>query len=166
MNKVMGASLSLLLVAAASLVLFSIKRIPEGQAYTIHRFGRYRRTLDSGVHWVMPLIERVAQRISLTGRALQLAPRTITTGGVARTVCGSVWFQVLDPARAEAELDHVDDVVLGEVTEAMERLGALGHVPISGLDATLKKESNQVLRSHGVVVTRCQLAVDQVADAA
>ena len=47
---------------AACLAILSLKRIPEGQAYTIYRFGRYRRTLDSGLHWIVPLIERVAHR--------------------------------------------------------------------------------------------------------
>jgi regulator of protease activity HflC (stomatin/prohibitin superfamily) len=162
----MGASIPLLLTAASCLVLLSIKRIPEGQAYTVHRFGRYRRTLDSGVHWIMPLVERVAARINLTGRALQLAPRDLTICGMPCSIRGSVWFQVLDPARADAELDHVDDVVLREVLAAMDRLCEKGHAPANGVDPALKHEANLELRSHGIVVTRCQLLVETLADAA
>ena len=42
---------------AATLAVLSLKRVPEGQAYTIHRFGHYRRTLDAG------LIDEVAARV-------------------------------------------------------------------------------------------------------
>ena len=42
----MNATITLL-ISAACLAVLSLKRIPEGQAYTIYRFGRYRRTLDA-----------------------------------------------------------------------------------------------------------------------
>ena len=162
----MNASLSLLLIAAACLVLFSIKRIPEGQAYTIHRFGRYRRTLDAGVHWIMPLIERVGGRIALTGRALELAPMPIVTEGENCKVRGSVWFQVLDPARADADMEHLEDVVLAELLSALDRISERQQMPASALPQALKQEANGTLKSHGIVVTRCQLQLDALPQAA
>lgn len=162
----MNASLSLLLISAACLVLFSIKRIPEGQAYTIHRFGRYRRTLDAGVHWIMPLIERVGGRISLTGRALDLAPMPVTAEGVDRTVRGSVWFQVLDPTRADADLEHLEDVVLADLLDAMSRISEREFVQAATLPQALKQEANTTLKAHGIVVTRCQLQFEPLREAA
>ena len=153
-------SLSLLLVAAASLVLLSLKRIPEGQAYTVYRFGRYRRTLGSGLHWIVPLIERVAHRISLTGRALRVEPQALGPEGGPLRVKGTVWYQVLDPARADSEFDHLDEVVLGEVRNAMRRLADSESIHGKSLNAALKDETNEELRVHGVVVTRFKLSAD------
>ena len=50
----MTPTVSVLMIAAATLAVLSLKRVPEGQAYTIHRFGHYRRTLDAGLHWILP----------------------------------------------------------------------------------------------------------------
>lgn len=156
----MGMSLSLLLIAAACLVLFSLKRIPEGQAFTVHRFGRYCRTLGSGVHWIVPLVERVAHRVSLTGRALKIEPHALGPEGGAMKVRGTVWYQVLDPERVDPEFDHLDDVVLGEVRGAMRRLADNEAVPGASLNDALKRETNGELRGHGVVVTRFKLQLD------
>jgi regulator of protease activity HflC (stomatin/prohibitin superfamily) len=153
-------SLSLLLIAAACLVLFSLKRIPEGQAFTVHRFGRYVRTLDSGMHWIVPLVERVAHRVSLTGRALKIEPQALGAAGGAMKVRGTVWYQVLDPARVDAEFEHLDDVVLDEVRGALRRLADEQAVPGSSLNEALKQEANGGLDGHGVFITRFKLQLD------
>lgn len=156
----MGMSLSLLLIAAACLVVVSLKRIPEGQAYTVHRFGRYCRTLESGVHWILPLIERVAHRISLTGRALKIEPQALGAEGGPMKVRGTVWYQILDPARVDAEFDHLDDVVLSEVRGALRRIAEDDAIPGGSLNEALKLEANGELREHGVFVTRFKLQLD------
>ncbi|HVF35932.1 MAG TPA: SPFH domain-containing protein [Candidatus Saccharimonadia bacterium] len=155
----MGTSLSLL-IAAGCLVLFSLKRIPDGQAYTVHRFGRYCRTLPSGVHWILPLVERIAHRVSLTGRALRIEPRALSGIGVHAGVRGTVWYQVLDPERVDREFEHLDDVVLGEVCSALRRLGDSETPMGSSLNDALKHEANGELREHGVVITRFKLQTD------
>src|SRR5688572_22554270 len=107
----MNTSITFSLLVAASAVLLSIKRIPQGQAFTVYRFGRYQRTLDAGLHWTVPLIERIAHRVSLTGRALTLAPQYIAGAHDVAAVQGAVYFQVLDARTVEPEVDHLDDVV-------------------------------------------------------
>ena len=158
----MNVQLSLILLAAASAVLLSLKRIPQGQAFTVYRFGRYRRTLDSGIHWIVPLIERIAHRVSLTGRALTLSPQYIAGGRDIATVHGAVFFQVLDAHTAEPEVDHLDDVVLGETMEALRRLVPHGEqLSAAELNGALKRDLNRELRSHGLTVTRCQFTVQR-----
>ncbi len=158
----MGMSVSLLLVAATSLVLFfSLKRIPEGQAYTVHRFGRYVRTLESGLHWIVPVIERIAHRVSLTGRALKLEPQTLgESGGGGLRVRATIWYQVLDPARIDAEFDHLDELVIGESIRALKRIGDGEAIIGSSLNAAFKNEANAELASHGVMITRFKLHAD------
>lgn len=150
-----------LLISAACLLLVSLKRIPEGQAYTIYRFGRYRRTLDAGLHWIVPLVERVAHRVSLTGRALQIVPQPYAGTDATATARGTVWFQVLDAARADPDFEHLDEVVLEDVLGAFKRVAERDALPPSEFNVQLKREANQTLRAHGVVVTRCQLGFDR-----
>jgi regulator of protease activity HflC (stomatin/prohibitin superfamily) len=44
----------LVLVATAVLVLACVRRIPEGHAYTLRRFGGQMRTVGAGIHVVLP----------------------------------------------------------------------------------------------------------------
>lgn len=158
----MNLQLSLILLAAASAALLSLKRIPQGQAFTVHRFGRYRRTLDSGFHWIVPVIERIAHRVSLTGRALTLAPQFIAGGRDIATVHGNVYFQVLDAHTVEPEVDHLDDVVLGATMDGLRRIVPHGEqLTPHEFNAALKRDLNRELRSHGLTVTRCQFTVQR-----
>ena len=156
----MGTSVSMLLLTATCLVLVSLKRIPEGQAYTVHRFGRYCRTLSSGLHWVFPLVERVAHRVSLTGRALRIEPQTLGPAGGSLRVRATVWYQVLDPARCDSEFDHLDELVVRESLKALRRIGDGDVIQGSSLNAAFKNEANAELQSHGVVIARFKLHAD------
>jgi len=75
-----------LLTAFAVLAFLSVRRIPEGHAYTIHRFGRPVRTLSAGIHVVLPLIEKIAHKIRLFGNVVEFK-RDDEAGGL-------VYFQV------------------------------------------------------------------------
>lgn len=148
----------LLLSIASGLVILglSLKRVPEGQAYTVHRFGAYRRTLQPGLRWIVPLFESIAHRVRTTGHELRLAPQPIA-GGDTR-VSGAVFFQVLDPARADDDADHLEEVVLTAMHEAMSDVPAEAAAD-DRLNRELKDRANRALRSHGLAVVRCQLRV-------
>ena len=46
------------------LAIASIRIVPQTQAYIIERMGKYNRTLSTGLHFVIPFIERVAVDVS------------------------------------------------------------------------------------------------------
>jgi regulator of protease activity HflC (stomatin/prohibitin superfamily) len=154
----MNASLLWILLASAALAVLSLKRVPEGHAYTVHRFGAYRRTLGAGLHWILPLVDRIAHRVSLNGRSLTLAPRLVAElAPQAPPLQGRIYFQVLDAARADPEADHLDDVVLETFTRALRERPALLEQPAAEVNAQLKPLLNAELKLHGVAVIRCQL---------
>ncbi len=153
----MNTLLIVLLLLCALAALLSMTRVPEGQAYTVYRFGAYRRTLGAGLHWILPMIERVAHRISLTGRALSVARRRVALRGLdAQELQGRVYFQVLDVKRADAEFDHLDELVLDAV-EAQLAPAADVSDSVAAFNQALKIALNTQLREHGIVITRCQL---------
>ncbi|MCK9538871.1 hypothetical protein [Dokdonella sp.] len=84
----------LLTLVATLLVLAvaSIRRIPEGQVYALRRLGGHTRLLGAGTHFTLPLIERVAHKISLGGSQI-----TVESADAARRA--TIYFQVIDPAR-------------------------------------------------------------------
>src|SRR5664279_5426357 len=91
----------------AMLLLFaaSVRRIPEGHAYTLRRMDGHLRTLGAGMHFVLPLIERVAHKIRLLGNVVEIDP--IAVPGQKATLSGQVFYQVLDARRADMIIDEV-----------------------------------------------------------
>lgn len=140
------------LVAIAVLVFASIRRIPEGQVYTLRRVGGHTRVMHSGMHFMLPLVERVAHKISLTGSNVPV------DGLVAadQQYRGIVYFQVLDPARADRVIDGIDDL-LQERTRSLFADAALPESS-DGRRQWLKQSLNSDVRDRGLLVTRVDLA--------
>ncbi|MEO7064267.1 MAG: hypothetical protein ABI082_10920 [Dokdonella sp.] len=140
------------LCALALLVVASLRRIPEGHVYTFRRMGGHVRVVGSGTHWVMPLVERVAHKISLAGAVVAVDGLTIE-GRAHRVV---VYFQVLDPERAE--------IVIGDVEErfraAVRALCSASALPATadGRRQWLKRSLNEEWRERGLLIARVDLA--------
>ena len=140
------------LVAIAVLVFASIRRIPEGQVYTLRRVGGHTRVMHSGMHFMLPLVERVAHKISLTGSNVPVDGLMAAD----RQYRGIVYFQVLDPARADRVIDGID----GLLQERTRSLFADAALPESsdGRRQWLKQSLNSDIRDRGLLVTRVDLA--------
>jgi regulator of protease activity HflC (stomatin/prohibitin superfamily) len=145
--------LVLLLLCASAALFASVKRIPEGHAYTLRRVDGQVRTLGAGTHLVLPVIERVAHKIRLLGNVVDVGE--VAAPGQKATLHGQVFYQVLDASRAEKIIDEVG-------LRMRERLPEL-IASAPGQDAAtrnlhLKTELNRSLRERGLLVTRVQLA--------
>jgi regulator of protease activity HflC (stomatin/prohibitin superfamily) len=140
------------LAAIAALAFASIRRIPEGQVYTLRRVGGHTRVMHSGMHFMLPLLERVAHKISLTGANVPV------DGLVAsdQQYRGVVYFQVLDPERADRVIDTVD----GLLQSRTRSLFADASLPESGDGRRqwLKQSLNSDMRERGLLVTRVDLS--------
>ena len=64
----------LVVVAAVALVILTIalgvRTIPQGYNYTVERFGRYSRTLGAGLGLIIPYIERIGHKVSMSSALL------------------------------------------------------------------------------------------------
>jgi len=140
------------LCAIAVLVFASIRRIPEGQVYTLRRVGGHTRVMHSGMHFMVPLVERVAHKISLTGSNVPVDGLMAAD----QQYRGIVYFQVLDPARADRVIDGIDDL-LQERTRSLFADAALPESS-DGRRQWLKQSLNSDIRDRGLLVTRVDLA--------
>jgi len=139
------------LIALGVLAVTSIRRIPEGQVYTLRRFGGHTLVMHSGMHLMLPLLERVAHKISLTGANVPV------DGLVAadQHYRGVVYFQVLDPERADRVIDRVDGL-LQERTHSLFADAALPEA-FDSRRQWLKQSLNSDVRERGLLVTRVDL---------
>lgn len=147
-----------LLALIGLLAAVCVKRIPEGQVYTLRRLGKPARTLTPGMHVVVPLIERIAHKISITGYTLAIEERVQVQGHPqAETLRGRVWWQVLDPERADAVIDRADEMIRSGVIGALPEVADDASHDLRARNLRLKQALNGSLRERGVLVTRVEL---------
>lgn len=94
-----GQAFILFLVFLAVIVAAScIRIVPQAHAYVIERLGTYQATWSVGFHMKWPIIDKVAQRISLKEQVVDFAPQpVITKDNVTMRIDTVVFFQITDP---------------------------------------------------------------------
>ena len=75
-----------------------IKIVPQEQAFVIERLGGYKETWSVGLHFKMPLIDKVAKRVILKEQVVDFPPQpVITKDNVTMRIDTVVFFQITDP---------------------------------------------------------------------
>ncbi|MDX3182514.1 SPFH domain-containing protein [Streptomyces sp. ME02-7008A-1] len=83
----------------------AIHVVPQASAAVVERFGRYARTLDAGLHLVVPFIESVRNRIDLREQVVPFPPQpVITHERLVVNVDTVIYYRVTDPRAATYEV--------------------------------------------------------------
>ncbi len=96
----MGAIIGLLILAIIILVLLSscIKIVPQANAMIVERLGAYQGTWSVGLHMKLPIIDRIAKKVSLKEQVVDFPPQpVITKDNVTMKIDTVVFFQITDP---------------------------------------------------------------------
>ena len=92
----MGYALVFVLILAV--LGANIRIVPQSRAFVIERLGAFRTVWGVGIHFKIPLIERVAKNVSLKEQVVDFAPQpVITKDNVTMQIDTVIYFQITDP---------------------------------------------------------------------
>ena len=88
----------ILIIIVVLLILSNVVVVPQASAFVVERLGAYQQTWQTGVHFKIPLLERVANKVTLKERIADFAPQpVITKDNVTMQIDTVVYFFVSDP---------------------------------------------------------------------
>ncbi len=97
----MGPFFTILIVLAVvvlALIVCNIKIVPQAQAVVVERLGAYHATWETGLHVKMPIIDRIAKRVSLKEVVVDFPPQpVITKDNVTMQIDTVVFYRIVDP---------------------------------------------------------------------
>jgi regulator of protease activity HflC (stomatin/prohibitin superfamily) len=152
------------LVALAAVALWStIKVVPQGSNFTVEQFGRYTRTLQPGLHILVPFMERVAYRVNMKEQVMDIPSQEVITRDNAMVrVDGVAFYQVLDAAQSAYEVNDLQLAIIN-LTQTNIRT-VMGSMDLDDLlsnrdqiNARLLKIIDDATHPWGVKVTRIEI---------
>ena len=131
--------LLILVIVVIWLLISNIRIVPQAKAYVVERLGAYRATWQVGLHFKIPLIDKVAGKVSLKEKVIDFPPQAvITKDNVTMEIDTVVYFQITDPKLytygVERPLDAIENLtattlrnIIGEL-ELDESLTSREHI--------------------------------------
>ena len=93
-----GLVILIILILAIAIVASCIKIVPQAQAYVGERLGAYQDTWSVGLHFKVPIVDKVAKRVLLKEQVADFPPQpVITKDNVTMRIDTVVFFQITDP---------------------------------------------------------------------
>ena len=146
------AILGLVFILIVLVVFSCIKVVPQAKAYVVERLGAYQETWNTGIHFKMPFIDRVAKRVNLKEQVVDFPPQpVITKDNVTMRIDTVVFFQITD---SKLFAYGVENPIM-----AIENLTATTLRNIIG-----DMELDETLTSREIINTKMRAALDIATD--
>ena len=104
------AAIVLLVVAAlVAVILFKTVRIvPQASVFVIERLGKYSRTLEPGIHLLVPVVDHVRSKMDIREQVVGFPPQAvITKDNLVVGIDSVIYYSIMDPAAAQYKIENV-----------------------------------------------------------
>ena len=149
------ASIIVIGIVALLFIIFiaaNIIIVPQASAFVVERLGAFRVTWETGLHFKIPLLERVANKVTLKERVSDFPPQpVITKDNVTMQIDTVIYFSVTDPKLFTYGVVHP--------MSAIENLTATTLRNIIG-----DLELDQTLTSRDIINTKMRTILDEATD--
>jgi regulator of protease activity HflC (stomatin/prohibitin superfamily) len=91
-------AIGVVVVFVIILIASNVRVVPQANAYVVERLGAYAGTWETGLHFKLPLIDRIASKVVLKERVIDFPPQpVITKDNVTMKIDTVVYYQITDP---------------------------------------------------------------------
>lgn len=150
----MGEFIGFIFIVAIliALVVTNIRIVPQAQAYVVERLGAYQSTWGVGLHIKIPLIDKIAKKVSLKEQVVDFPPQpVITKDNVTMQIDTVIFFQITDPKFFTYGVDR-----------PMSAIENLSSTTLRNIIGDL--ELDQTLTSREIINTRMRVVLDEATD--
>ncbi len=155
--------LVLLAVLLLLVIYVGVRIVPQSEKFVVERFGRLRTVLGPGINLIVPLLDRVAHKISILERQLPTASQdAITRDNVLVQVETSVFYRITEPEKTVYRIRDVDAAIATTVAGIVRaEIGKMDLDEVqsnrSQLISTIKASVEDAVDDWGIEVTRAEI---------
>jgi regulator of protease activity HflC (stomatin/prohibitin superfamily) len=141
----------------------SVRIIPQSRVAIVQRLGRYHRTAESGLTFVVPMVDRMLPKTDLREQVISFPPQAvITNDNVGMQISTVVYYQIVDARASEYEVANFH-LALEQITQTTLR-NVIGNLILDKtltsrdeINAKLRTVLDEVTEKWGIRVTRVEL---------
>ncbi len=134
------------------LLVSNIRIVPQARAYVVERLGAYHGTWQVGLHFKIPIIDKISRKVSLKEKVIDFPPQpVITKDNVTMEIDTVIYFQITDPKLyaygVESPMDAIENLT---ATTLRNIIGEL--------------ELDESLTSRELINSKIRLVLDEATD--
>lgn len=150
-------------VLAIVLILMGVKIVPQSENYVVERFGKYTKTLNAGLNFIIPILDKVAKKLSILERQLPEKPHdVITRDNVTIIITNTIFFKIIDAAKASYRIQDLEGAINNAVTGTVRSIiGSIEFDEVQShrdhINKKIKNSLEETCADWGVDITRTEI---------
>jgi len=158
--EIISLSFLLLVVVFFS---FGIKIVPQSRNFIVERLGRYSRTLEAGLHIIIPVFESIRHKVDILERQLPTSKiSTITLDNVTIGIDIAILYRVVKAEKSVYRINDIDQAIKTTVTGVVRSV--IGKTDLDGVQSNrrsiseaIEDELRIVTEEWGIILSRIEI---------